>query len=280
MTALVLHEKGPRIVSLQVEGHGELLAGTDVALDGPLGKVPLIGGHRLWSAPEVRAITYVPDTKVRIVTTADGIRVVSDDPRLTFEKTMHVRAIGESLVIDHVLSNRSADSIEAAGWAITMIRAGGTVVMPAPRTGLDEDGLQARFALVTWPYTDLADKRLEVANDGVRVHIAGVPTLKVGVPNLRGWVVYVIDGLAFVKWTRRHDLRSRYADFGASIQTFVGHGFGEIETLGPLTFLEPGASLTHREVWHVYDLEADLPDLAALDLFKLPANHPLLDLNP
>lgn len=276
MTAQVLTKQGPRIVGLQVDGVGELLGSTPMVLEGPLGPMPLIGGHRLWSAPEVRTTTYVPDTSIRISNHGGGVQVVSDDVRLAVEKAMHVRPAEESLVIDHVLTNRSAHPIEVAAWAITMIRPGGTVLMPAPLRGLDAEGLQARFSIILWPYADIGDSRLKLSNDGVLMRVEGTKPIKAGTPNLRGWAAYLIDGIAFVKWTRRFEPADRYADLGAGVQAFVGHGFGEFETLGPLTVLDPGDRVTHREVWQIHRLGQGLSEFDAMDSFGLPEVHPLL----
>jgi hypothetical protein len=276
MTAQVLTQQGPRILGLVVDGIGQLLGRTQMVLEGPLGPVPVVGGHRLWSAPELRTTTYVPDTRVRISELTDGVKVVSDDSRLHIEKAIEVRAAGESLVIDHLLTNRSGHPIEVAVWAITMIRPGGTFLMPAPLRGLDEEGLQARFSVILWPYTDMGDSRLKLSDDGVLMRVEGTKPIKAGTPNLRGWAAYLIDGIAFVKWTRRFDPNDRYADLGAGMQAFVGHGFGELETLGPLTALHSGASVTHREVWELHRVPQDSSAFEALEALNLPEDHRLL----
>lgn len=276
MTAQVFTQQGPRIVGLVVDGTGELLGRTQVVLEGPLGPVPLVGGHRLWSAPELRTTTYVPDTRVRMSELTGGVKVVSDDSRLPIEKAIEVRAAGESLVIDHVLTNRSGHPIEVAVWAITMIRPGGTLLIPAPLTGLDDEGLQARFSVILWPYTDIGDSRLKLSDDGVQMRVEGTKPIKAGTPSLRGWAAYLIDGIAFVKWTRRFDPAERYADLGAGVQAFVGHGFGEFETLGPLTVLDPGDGVAHREVWQIHKLGQSASKFEAMDSLGLPEVHPLL----
>lgn len=281
MTVRVLREQGPRIIGLTVDGLGELFGTTQMTLDGPWGPVPLVGGHRLWTAPERRATTYIPDTPVRLVEDADGVQVVSEDKRLTVGRAMHIRPVDDSLVIDHVLVNHSEISIELAGWALTMIRPGGTAVMPAPSQSADVDAdLQARFSVILWPYTDLEDSRLDIAHEGVSLRVEGTKPIKAGISNLRGWIAYLTDGFAFIKWVTVQDPNGRYADLGAGIQTFVGHGFGEIETLGPLTVLDPGASLTHREVWEIHRIDQQRPSVfESLNALGLPERHRLLDLD-
>lgn len=153
--------------------------------------------------------------------------------------------------------------------------------MPAPAQSTDLDAdLQARFSVVLWPYTDLEDSRLDITHQGVSLRVEGTTPIKAGISNLRGLIAYVTDGFAFIKWVEFQEPNQRYADLGAGIQTFVGHGFGEIETLGPLTVLDPGASLTHREVWEVHRIDQQSPStFDSLDALSLPERHPLLASN-
>ena len=59
----VLAQAGPRIVRLM--GHDSnknLFAETpDISIPSPYGPFKMLGGHRLWHAPEVRQRTYYPD---------------------------------------------------------------------------------------------------------------------------------------------------------------------------------------------------------------------------
>jgi hypothetical protein len=251
MRASVLKETGPRIIGLEVEGFGELLGSTDVTVDGPLGPVPLIGGHRLWSAPEVRESTYVPDTRVTVTEVEGGVRVESDDPRLSLAKKMEVKAEGDKLVVEHSLTNATGQAIDTAAWAISMVRLGGKAVIGAPQVGLDEAGLQARFAIVTWPYTDLGDPRFVFGDSAVEVLATGDDVFKIGAVSLDGRVSYTVDGVTLIKSIEPYDPSRLYADLGAVVQVYVGSGFCEIETIGPMRALAPAESVTHREVWEI-----------------------------
>jgi hypothetical protein len=251
MRARILTESGPRIIGLDVEGLGELMGSTDVTVDGPLGAVPLIGGHRLWAAPETPENTYLPDTRVRTSSIEGGVRAESDDSRLMLAKAIEVTADGDRLVIDHTLVNRSSESREVAAWGLTMVRRGGRILIPAPEVGLDERGLQARFAVVTWPYTNMQDERFTFDDDGVAVTADGDVPFKIGVTSLQGLVTYEVGDISFHKRIEPFDPGQVHVDLGAVIQVYVGGGFCEIETLGPLRRLAPGDLITHREVWEI-----------------------------
>ncbi|HEY7564392.1 MAG TPA: hypothetical protein VIA81_05655 [Acidimicrobiia bacterium] len=248
---------GPRISSLKVAGLGEMLGSTDFRLEGPQGPVPLLGGHRLWSAPETRNETYLPYTAVRIATSTTSVSAASDDPRLPFEKSLTVTAADDALVVDHLITNRTEKRRTVAAWAITMVPAGGEIVLPTPEPVAVDADLQARLTMVLWEYTDVTDPRLRIRPEGIGLRVEGAKPIKVGVPNRQGWIAYRRAGHLLVKWTSVQVQAADYADLGASVQGFVGHGFGEIETLGPLHGLGPGESISHREVWQVLRTDGD-----------------------
>ena len=53
---------GPRIVGLSYRGSANLLADVfDAATETPLGTYSILGGHRLWIAPESLLTTYASD---------------------------------------------------------------------------------------------------------------------------------------------------------------------------------------------------------------------------
>ncbi|MBI3694041.1 MAG: hypothetical protein HY238_04265, partial [Acidobacteria bacterium] len=43
-----------------------------------------------------------------------------------------------------------------------------------------------------------------------------------------------------------------YTDFGCSFETFTNADFLELETLGPLAKIEPGATVEHVERWTLH----------------------------
>ena len=48
------------------------------------------------------------------------------------------------------------------------------------------------------------------------------------------------------------DAKKQYPDFGCSFETFTNADFLEIETLGPMTKIEPGKTLEHAERWTLH----------------------------
>ena len=62
---------------------------------------------------------------------------------------------------------------------------------------------------------------------------------------------YLLGSDLFVKCYDA-DPSKRYADFGASYETFTNGDFLELETLGPLEELAPGATVEHVERWSLH----------------------------
>src|SRR5207244_469618 len=67
--------------------------------------------------------------------------------------------------IEHRITNRSDKSKELAPWALTIMRGGGTAVVPQePYRSHDEALLPAR-PLVLWYFTDLNDQRISITKN-------------------------------------------------------------------------------------------------------------------
>ncbi len=60
-----------------------------------------------------------------------------------------------------------------------------------------------------------------------------------------------------------------YPDMGASLQCYSGGDFLEIETLGPLVTLTPGASVDHQETWSLHRVDPAVDADAAITALGL-----------
>jgi hypothetical protein len=255
VTVMVTTSVGPRVLGF-IAGEGNLMAvlpGSGLERPGG-GRFTFVGGHRLWAAPEIPEVTYEPDDRACAVTEVDGgVRVQAPPNGAGFAKTIGVRRTEGGWSIDHELRNDSGRTVTTAAWAITQLRPGGTATLPLPPRG---PGPQADRSLVLWPYTDLADPRIVMGRGAVHVRSAPAgPALKVGVAPGDGTLSYRIGAEVFEK---RIDVdpSATYADRGAALQVYLCDDFCELETLGPLTTLEPGGSATHRERWTLREANA------------------------
>lgn len=241
-------EFGPRITSLRLDGGPEVLAqlGPDDALTHDTGRYVFRGGHRLWAAPEVPAITYASDDHVCEVSETGGVVTVlapPDDAGLIKEITISFD--GESLVVDHRITGAVVDAV--APWAITQLPLGGTALLPLVGTG---DTRAADRYVVLWPYSSFDDQRVSVGNDLLELEARPGPELKFGAGPSPGRLGYVKDGLVFLKEVEPARDRD-VPDFGAVGQVYVGQGFCELESVGELTDLSEGGTASLVERWMV-----------------------------
>jgi hypothetical protein len=273
---VILCGAGPRVLGLERQGSNLFATSPDAVLEAEgIEPLRLYGGHRLWVAPEVPEVTYRPDAGAMEVA-VDGLTVsirgqVDAETGLKREIRLRLSASLEQIEVDHIVANHGRQTRRLAAWALTMLPLGGEALLPQARVAPEAGTLQPHRSLVLWPYTRLDDHRLDLGDDTIVVRAtppsgaengrraAGMANpLKLGWPNARGWLAYRNSGTVFVKSAseRRGAL---YPDFGASAQCFVNNGWLELETLGPVTNLRPGASTRHRERWIVADAPAAEP---------------------
>lgn len=218
------------------------------------------GGHRLWHSPEDIVRTYQPDdTPLTVDLLPNGVALTQPvEEKTGIQKAMQLELIGERTVkVTHTLTNRGLWAVECAAWALTMFRAGGYGVLPLLPKGDHAAGdLLPNYALVPWTFTDLSLPVWELQRDFIGINVNKAKAAqKLGITNYPGWSAYWIDGVTFVKFAPVLSGAS-YSDLGCAFETFTNGAMIELETLGPLTKLAPGASTTHVEHWAVFD---DLP---------------------
>ncbi len=275
--AKVTVDVGPRIVALTLPdgtGEGLLASLPGLAIDVP-DQPPfrLVGGHRLWAAPEVPATTYLADDSPPDVSRAPGSVSFSDLQVTGLRKTLRVTPTPDSVVIDHILANEGTDATRVAPWAITMLTPGGEAWLPRFMGRSDPGGFQANGSLVLWPYTRFDDARLVPGDPVTRVlAIAGSEgRVKVGLQGRPGWAAYRRGDALLVKRVAWLEGES-YPDLDASVQCYSCGDFIEVETLGPLITLAPGDSTTHRETWTLARVDPAAPMDAVLSGVGLVAD--------
>lgn len=229
----------------------------------------LRGGHRLWHSPEDIVRTYQPDdAPLAVKLLPKGVALTQPvEEKTGLEKAMKLELIGERTVkVTHTLTNRGLWSLECAAWALTMFRAGGYGVLPLLPKGDHAAGdLLPNYALVPWTFTDLALPVWEMHRDFIGINVNKAKSAqKLGITNYPGWTAYWVDGVTFVKYAPVIPGAS-YPDLGSAFETFTNGTMIELETLGPLTKLAPGASTTHVEHWAVLDGLAKPDTDAAFD---------------
>jgi hypothetical protein len=253
-----------RIVRFSPEGKSNLFADLEqTPAKTPYGNFYFRGGHRLWHSPEAMPRTYIPDNEGAMVgDIPNGVRIEMPAEAWThIAKSIEIKLNSDrpQVILRHELRNGGAWAVEFAPWALTMFRQGGVGIFPQPSGNVDEAGLLSNRQLILWPYTRIGDPRLTLRDDFILVHATpSLPPLKFGYFNPQGWMGYWLDGVLFVK---RFDVQASasYPDHGCNAESYCNNQFIELETLGPLTKLEPGEFVSHTETWELYTtLASDL----------------------
>lgn len=245
------------------------------------------GGHRLWLSPEAKPRSYFPDSQpieaayeggvLRLVQPVEKTNGIQKTIELTlFPTGSHVKAV-------HRLTNHNLWDVELAAWTLTVMHPGGKAIFPqepySPHPDIpDTPGqvIDKRFylpvrTLVLWSYTNLQDPRWVMTGKYLilKQDPAATRPQKIGLSNRQNWGAYLRDGHLFVKKVVYRE-GAKYPDHGCSFETFTNAAMLELEGLGPLTKLPPGASLSFQEDWYLLDgVRADDTD-ESLDAAVLP----------
>jgi hypothetical protein len=252
---IVTGDVGPRIIRFGFTGGANSFAEfpADLGQTGGEGW-RAYGGHRLWHAPEAMPRTYSPDNAPVAFEPHDGfLRVVQPVELATgIQKEMDISLAGGRATVVHRLRNHTLWPVELAPWALTMMAPGGEAILPLPPRGPHPENLTPVNTLALWAYTDLADPRWTWGTHAIRLKQdpASAAPQKIGMLAQDGWLAYWRAGELFIK-TFDVQPAARYPDLGCNVEVFTNELMLELETLGPVTTLEPGAAVEHAEGWRL-----------------------------
>lgn len=250
---------GPRILSFALEGGPNVMKLFTEQLGETGGSdFRAYGGHRLWHAPESITRTYTPDNSaLQVEPITDGVRVTMPADSLAgIEKSMTVTLAqtGASATVRHTLTNRTLWPVTLAPWALSQVTPGGMQIVPLPPyEPHGPESLLPTHTFTLWSYTNFSDPRWRLSGQYVtlRQDPAGADSQKFGLTVPAGWCAYAFQGHLFVKrfaW----DSAATYPDRGVNYETYTDSDMLELETLGPLTTLGPGESVSHVEHWALF----------------------------
>jgi hypothetical protein len=217
----------------------------------------LRGGHRIWTAPEEVPRSYAPDNgPVDIRVDGDVLTATQPvEPTTGLQKEIAVKLAPAGTAVDvlHRIKNTLLWEIEVSPWALSMMAPRGVGITGFPPRGKHPDMLPPTHPLVMWAFTNLADPRWKFTNKYLilRQDPGNAVPQKIGHFNPKTWGAYLLGTDLFIKRTAADPSRP-YPDFGCSYETFTNDRILELETLGPMTRLAPGASLEHTEHWTLH----------------------------
>lgn len=252
---------GPRVARFALVGGGNLLGEVDPRVQGndtPFGdRWHIYGGHRLWYAPEGDPRSYFPDnTPVEYALEPWAVKLTqSIEPHTRLRKSISVAldAASSLVTVTHAIENTGAFDVELAPWALTVMAPGGRAIFPHAPFAPHPRVLAPARPVVLWPFTRMADPRWTWGDRFVILRHDPLRPLaqKVGFYDAEGWMAYVRGNTVFVKL--HEPMPGQHADLGCNVETFTNDAFLELETLGPLVRVGPGAAVRHREWWMAFD---------------------------
>lgn len=276
-------EFGPRIIRFNVIGHENIFfedrqfrVTNDLSpYSGyfPYNTWKLYGGHRLWAAPEEMPRTYFTDHEPVEYECFDNGIILKQmlQPTVQISAFMKIMMAEDGTVtVQHTISNHNVWPISLAPWAVSALCKDGLEVIPIPQEQTD---LLPNACLSLWPYTRMNDHRVYWGEKFITLRQDRHTTraFKFGLSNTAQYAAYFVHGCLFLK-KFTYQKNATYPDFGVNFETYTANEFLEMESLGPLTALDPGASVCHEESWSVYsDIPAPEPqDELALDAALAP----------
>lgn len=262
---LVTTDVGPRILSYQTEGRGNIFKIMDEQCgDSDEEEWRIRGGHRFWLGPEDWILSYHIDNRP-VQWKQNGssgelvIETVQTDPT-AIRKTLGIRMAGDSsqVTIRHTATNEGGSAVKLATWGLSVMRPGGMALIPQPPLGEHPHEFLPNRGMVLWPYTDLSDPRFTFGtNFWFLRQEEDAPPTKIGLEHKQKWVGYLSEDLFFIKKITITPGET-YPDGGCNFETFTNESMLELESLGPLKTLGPGDSITHEEKWMLFPLDEEM----------------------
>lgn len=256
--AFVTAEKRMRILALRKPGQANLLANTGATFD----------GIRLWiMTPHEEMATR--DEVASLPGTATPVNahtVVTESlpsPNLNLQATWRVGIdpLKPVLHLDFQLTNRGESARDIALWSLIGLVPPAEILLPLHHAGSRPANPRPIYH---FPWSDMNDPRLRVHEDYLSLSIRpgdGSGSIKVGVFHPEGMAAArVKDSLLVSQVPVEPNLP--YPEGGPNLTAFASPAngkspFGELEHMGPVHQLDPGETVSLRQVLRIGDPDAD-----------------------
>lgn len=204
----------------------------------------IYGGHRLWKSPEYEDTYYPDNAPVEVVERGNVVDFISEAESTTgLKKVMSVEMHEDgNATVTHSMENVSdKNTPPVAIWTLSVMDKGAEAVIPLSE---EDTGLLPNRNLVLWSYTDIKDERFTLTDSELRVkqNVEIKKAFKLGT-FIQKAVAVNIKGMQF---KLDFDVKEGdFADYSCNLECYTCDKMLEIETLSPLTVIEPGQILTH-----------------------------------
>jgi hypothetical protein len=209
------------------------------------------GGHRLWIAPEVDAITLQPDNDAVDYKVQGSTHIfTTKSDKWHVQKEIRISPLTvNGFEVEHRLYNQSGHPLELTTWALTQLAPNGEACFPMPAFKAHTDEVLPDRPLALWGYTDLSDPRWTWSQGLGRLkQDPKRGPQKIGMYCAQGFAAYANHGNLFIKTFDAVD-GGDYADFGCNFETFTNEKILELESLGEVEIVDSGDYTAHSERW-------------------------------
>lgn len=261
---IVTLDVGPRVISFRTKNGRNVFKTFESQLGGTGETEWMIrGGHRFWIAPEEIERTYHIDNQPpRHAVDAGTGEVIFEAEQIAGGRILKTLGItlspdSPSVRVRHTARNTDSVPLEFSAWALSVMKAGGTAVIPQPPLGEHPRDLLPNRTMVVWPYTDLSDPRIRFGRDFITLRQADRPPVKFGLAHKEKQIAYIVDDSLFIKSFDFIEGET-YPDGGCNFETFTNDEMLEVESLSPLHMVQPGGEITHIEEWTLLPLDGKI----------------------
>lgn len=210
----------------------------------------LLGGHRLWFAPESESSYYPDQSPIAYSLEKNAVTLTQDvDPWMNLRKSMRL-AFGEDgkIAVRWSVENLGQESIRGALWGINTLRGG---IGRIGFQGRTDEPYRPNRTLQLWRDTSLADDRICFLNDDIIVrHKIGGSYFKVGIYSRNGSIHHENLNQTFDITFPVYSM-NQCTDGGSNVEVWMGRYCMELEVLGPIVILAPRCKASYEVTWCV-----------------------------
>jgi hypothetical protein len=206
-------------------------------------------------APDNEPVQYAWEGSTLVLRNSERENGLEKEMRVTLSPTL------PRVEVAHRIVNRGLWPVELAPWALSVMAPGGRAIYPQEEFRSHPETLTPARPLVLWHFTDMTDPRWTWGPRYIQLRQDPEATTKqkVGFLNKQGWAAYLLGRDALVI-RYAYDPLATYTDMGCNTETYTDPDMLEVETLGPLTRLEPGDGVGHLESWTLTKLDCGSSD--------------------
>lgn len=226
------------------------------------------GGYKTWNSPEDRW-GWPPDfmldagpatVEIKQADEAPTLRIIgapSLESGIMFTKEVTLKPDGRVSLIQR-MHNISGTVQQYGVWDVTQVSTPCFVAFPVRSESKFSGGFKPMMK-------DSGKSKQWASADGLCIVEYRKEAGQIGADSPGPWMAWFQDNLAYVKLFGEVKDFSAYPDDGCSIELFTSKpelGYLEMEIMGPVVSLQPGAETSTSEQWALYILDTHVKDRA------------------